>query len=136
MVEVEILNHTAEGTFKVNSMVSASDPKPGFLILGDGGLEFRADSGRGFIMIPWANVKRVRAQVYMKTHVRGFFIDVDDGRSFNFVASQAVPALRIMRDHLGSDKLVKAATLTGTMGKRARGLWQNVTKRFSRKSSK
>ncbi|KRM87193.1 hypothetical protein FD19_GL001347 [Lacticaseibacillus thailandensis DSM 22698 = JCM 13996] len=117
-------------------MVSASDPKPGFLILGDGGLEFRADSGHGYIMIPWANIKRVRAQVYMKTHIRGFFIDVDDGRSFNFVASKAVEALRIMRDHLGSAKLVKAATLTGTMNKRFHNLWQNVTKRFGRKENK
>ncbi|MHA3067323.1 DUF956 family protein [Lacticaseibacillus saniviri] len=114
---VESLNKTVEYAIKVNSMITPNDPKPGVMALGDVGIEYRANNGVGFIQIPWANVKLVRAQVVWKKRIRGFFIDLDDNRSLNFVVSDAIPALKVMREHLGSDKLVRAKTMMGSISK-------------------
>ncbi|KRM71636.1 DUF956 family protein [Lacticaseibacillus brantae] len=114
---VESLNKTVEYAIKVNSMITPNDPKPGVMALGDNGLEYRANNGVGFIQVPWANITLIRAQIMGKKHVRGFFVDLDDGRSLNFVASDAIPALRVMRDHLGSDKLVRTKTIGRTVAK-------------------
>lgn len=130
---IKPLNAKIEYAIKANSFLSASDPKPGMMGFGDGGIEFRTNAGSGYIQIPWENVKLVRAQVYMKKHVRGFFIDTDDGRSFNFVASDAIPALRVMRDHLGSAKLVKAKTLTGETSKKLSAFKKRIVAKFSKK---
>ncbi|KRO16279.1 DUF956 family protein [Lacticaseibacillus saniviri] len=114
---VESLNREVEYAIKVNSMLNPNDPKPGVMALGDAGIEYRANNGVGFIQIPWENIKLVRAQVMWKNHIRGFYIDLDDSRTINFVASDAIPALKVMREHLGSAKLVRTKTIVGSVSK-------------------
>ncbi|QBO36877.1 DUF956 family protein [Periweissella cryptocerci] len=98
-----ILNKQVEFTTRANSMYTSINPKPGMLIFGDGGVEFRANAGNGFIQIPWREVTGVRAQAFFwNKYIRGFFIDTKSG-SFNFVVSRARQALTVMDQHLSRD---------------------------------
>ncbi|MFD1429638.1 MULTISPECIES: DUF956 family protein [Lacticaseibacillus] len=114
---VESLNHEVEYAIKVNAMLNPNSPRPGVMAFGDKGMEYRANSGAGFVQIPWENVALIRAQVVGKKHIRGIYIDLDDGRTMNFVVSDAIPALRVARKYLGSEKLVRAKTMSGQVKK-------------------
>lgn len=104
----QLLNKKVEYIAKANTFLNPLDPKTGILAMGDQGIEFRTDNGKGFIQIPWHMVKLVRVQIlFWGKYVRGFFIDSQDGNSFNFVASQARDALPVLQKHLGREKLVQ-----------------------------
>lgn len=101
----QTLNKTPELIANANAFVSKVFPKTGKLILGEAGMEFRADSGCGFIQIPWKNIELVRADVY--THyVRSIDVITDGNQTLPFVLSHGVEVLRCIRDHIGRDKIV------------------------------
>jgi hypothetical protein len=107
-----LLNAEPEFLEKCNVFLSANSPKQGELIMGENGIEFRPIFGNGFIQIPWKNIKLVRAQVLMfGKYFRGFFIDTDQGQTFNFVVSNSKEGLRVMADHLPRAQLTQVATL-------------------------
>lgn len=104
----QLLNKDVAYIAKANAFLNPLDPKAGILAMGEQGIEFRTQSGQGFIQIPWHTVKQVRVQIlFWGKYVRGFFIETQDGNSFNFVAGQAREALPVLQQHLGRDKLVQ-----------------------------
>ena len=51
---------------------------------------------------------RVRAQLFFRDkYIRGFFIDTKSAGSYNFVVENAGKTLKIMRDFLGNEKIVR-----------------------------
>ena len=51
---------------------------------------------------------RVRAQLFFRDkYIRGFFIDTKSAGSYNFVVKNAGKTLKIMRDFLGNEKIVR-----------------------------
>lgn len=105
---VQSLNLQVELAVKANSFYNPISPKQGVMALGDKGIEFRASSGAGYIQIPWENIVQVRAQVLLGKYIRGFDIYTDDQQRIEFVAEDAKAALRVMREHIGGEKLVRA----------------------------
>jgi hypothetical protein len=96
---------------KANSFVSVNNPKNGIMTIGNSGIEFRPYT-TGFIQIPWDSIKQVRVQiVFFGKYVRGFYIDTNDGRVFNFVVSKARLAVKGISQFLPREKIKQAGTI-------------------------
>jgi hypothetical protein len=96
---------------KANSFASVNDPKNGIMTIGNSGVEFRPYT-TGFIQIPWKSVKQVRVQiVFFGKYVRGFYIDTNDGKVFNFVVSKARLAVKGISMFLPREKIKQAGTI-------------------------
>lgn len=66
----------------------------------------------------------MRAQIYFKDKfIRGFFIDTKRSGSFNFVVKEAGKTLKVMREYLGNEKIVKNVPVLSLKGiiKKMRG---------------
>lgn len=100
-----LVNSEVELGTKANCFLSRLAPKPGTIMLGDGGIDFIAASGRGFVAIPWPSIQKVRADVYGK-HVRGIEVVTADGRAIPFVLSRGHEVLRVIHAHLGRTRIV------------------------------
>lgn len=77
--------------------------------MGNNAFEFyNSRNPNDYLQIPWDQVHLVRAQLLFKdTYIRGFFIDTPAG-SFNFIVKEAGKTLKIMRDIIGNDKIVRS----------------------------
>ncbi|MCI2173413.1 MAG: DUF956 family protein [Atopobiaceae bacterium] len=98
------LNSEVEVMCKANAFTNPIFPKPGYLMLGDKGIEFVASGGVGFAQIPWPNVSLVRADIYGK-YVRSIEVVTDEAQTLPFVISNGAEVLRCVRDHIGRDKM-------------------------------
>ena len=101
------LNTEVEFVSKANAMLNPMNPKSGLLMIGDKGIEYREETGPGFIQIPWANIERIRVQMFFKgRYVRGFYFETDEGQLLEFVVDEAKDSLRTMYKHLPREKFV------------------------------
>ncbi|MDN6730895.1 MAG: DUF956 family protein [Atopostipes suicloacalis] len=106
--ETPYLNVELDFVTRSNSILNSLAPKPGLLMIGAQGVEFRAEKGSGFIQIPWTSITEVRVQMFFKAwYVRGFFIETNENQLLEFVVSDAKEALRAMRKYLKREQFVK-----------------------------
>ena len=94
---------------KANFLSGGFSNKNGNILIGDKSFEFyNARNPEDYIQIPWEEIKRVRAQIFFKDrYIRGFLIDTRKSGSFNFVVKEAGKSLKIMRDLIGNEKIVR-----------------------------
>ncbi|MGT2756034.1 DUF956 family protein [Streptococcus ovuberis] len=91
--------------------------KVGKFLLGDIAIEFYPDANvEQFIQIPWKNILEVGANVSGKAISRHFEIYTDSGK-FLFASKDSGKILKIAREQLGNDKVVKLPTLVQTITK-------------------
>lgn len=106
--DVPYLNNELDFMTRANSLLDSLAPKPGLLMIGNQGVEFRAEKGSGYIQIPWTSIVGVRVQMFFKGwYVRGFFIETNEDQLLEFIVSDAKEALREMRKHLDRKQFVK-----------------------------
>ena len=107
MEEAPFLNTDVDFMTRANSMLNPLDPKSGLLLIGNQGIEFRAEKGPGYIQIPWQSITQVRVQIFFKgLYVRGFFIETSENQLLEFIVSDAKKALRVMKSHLKREQFV------------------------------
>ena len=96
-------------TTKANSLNGMFGNKNGDVLVGDNAFEFyNSRNPEDYIQIPWNEIIRVRAQLFFKDkYIRGFFIDTKNAGTYNFVVKNAGKTLKIMRDFLGNEKIVR-----------------------------
>ena len=96
-------------TTKANSLSGMFGNKNGDILVGDNAFEFyNSRNPEDYIQIPWNEIIRVRAQLFFKDkYIRGFFIDTKNAGTYNFVVKNAGKTLKIMRDFLGNEKIVR-----------------------------
>ncbi len=96
-------------TTKANSLSGMFGNKNGNILVGDKAFEFYNNRNpEDYIQIPWGEIVRVRAQIFFKDkYIRGFFIDTKNAGTYNFVVKNAGKTLKIMRDFLGNEKIVR-----------------------------
>lgn len=123
------LNHEVDLVVNANSFASAVFPKTGKLILGDVGLEFRADSGVGFIQIPWPSVDEVKVDIVANNYVRAITVATPDCAPLEFVVSDGKNLVRCLANHVGRDRLVQAPHATEEVGSAVK---RRVGRLFSR----
>ncbi|AXQ79474.1 DUF956 family protein [Streptococcus chenjunshii] len=90
--------------------------KVGKFLIGDKALEFYNDNNvEHYIQIPWSSINQIGANVSQKKISRHFEIFTDKGK-FLFASKDSGKILKIAREHIGNDKVVKLPTLLQTIG--------------------
>lgn len=85
--------------------------KVGKFLVGDVALEYYNDRNvEDYIMIPWTSINQIGANVSGK-HISRHFEVVTDSGKFLFSSKDSGKILKIARDKIGNDKVVKLPTL-------------------------
>ncbi|MBF7095036.1 DUF956 family protein [Streptococcus sp. HF-1907] len=111
---VQSINSTVELTTTGVSYLGMGG-KVGKFMLGDKGLEFFNDKNvADYIQIPWTSINQIGANVSGKKISRHFEIFTDQGK-FLFASKDSGKILKIARQHIGNDKVIKLPTLIQTI---------------------
>ncbi|MHC4024546.1 DUF956 family protein [Streptococcus sp. KHUD_018] len=97
--------------------------KVGKFLVGDQALEFYPDVNvEQYIQIPWSSVNQIGANVNGRKISRHFEVFTDQGK-FLFASKDSGAILKIAREKLGNDKVVKLPTLLQTIGQKFKNLF-------------
>ena len=97
--------------------------KVGKFLVGDQALEFYPDVNvEQYIQIPWSSIQQIGANVSGRKISRHFEVFTDQGK-FLFASKDSGAILKISREKLGNDKVVKLPTLLQTIGQKLKNLF-------------
>ena len=97
--------------------------KVGKFLVGDQALEFYPDVNvEQYIQIPWSSIQQIGANVTGRKISRHFEVFTDQGK-FLFASKDSGAILKIAREKLGNDKVVKLPTLLQTIGQKFKDLF-------------
>jgi hypothetical protein len=99
--------------------------KVGKFLVGDVAIEFYPDTNvERYIQIPWVAINQIGANVTGKKQSisRHFQVFTDQGK-YLFASKDSGHILKIAREHLGNDKVVKLPTLMQTIGNKAKSIF-------------
>ena len=97
--------------------------KVGKFLVGDQALEFYPDVNvEQYIQIPWSSIQQIGANVTGRNISRDFEVFTDQGK-FLFASKDSGAILKIARQKLGNDKVVKLPTLLQTIGQKFKNLF-------------
>ena len=97
--------------------------KVGKFLVGDQALEFYPDVNvEQYIQIPWSSIQQIGANVSGRKISRHFGVFTDQGK-FLFASKDSGAILKIAREKLGNDKVVKLPTLLQTIGQKLKNLF-------------
>ena len=97
--------------------------KVGKFLVGDQALEFYPDVNvEQYIQIPWSSSQQIGANVSGRKISRHFEVFTDQGK-FLFASKDSGAILKIAREKLGNDKVVKLPTLLQTIGQKFKNLF-------------
>lgn len=96
--------------------------KVGKFLLGNKGLEFYSDANvEDYIQIPWENIEKISANVSYNKISRHFEVFTDRGK-FLFASKDSGKILKIARQHIGNEKVIRTLTLIQTLLKKLSNL--------------
>ncbi|MEE1325223.1 MAG: DUF956 family protein [Streptococcus sp.] len=114
------LNSTVELTATGVSYLGMGG-KVGKFLLGNKGLEFYSDANvEDYIQIPWENIEKIGANVSRNKVSRHFEVFTDKGK-FLFASKDSGKILKVARQHIGNDKVVRMLTLVQVLMKKLTG---------------
>lgn len=97
--------------------------KVGKFLLGNNGLEFYNNKNvEDYIQIPWDSIDQIGANVTGNKVSRHFEIFTDQGK-FLFASKDSGKILKVARQHIGNDKVLKLPTLVQTIGQKMTNLF-------------
>ena len=97
--------------------------KVGKFLVGDQALEFYPNVNvEQYIQIPWSSIQQIGANVTGRKISRHFEVFTDQGK-FLFASKDSGAILKIAREKLGNDKVVKLPTLLQTIGQKFKNLF-------------
>ena len=97
--------------------------KVGKFLVGDQALEFYPDVNvEQYIQIPWSSIQQIGANVSGRKISRHFEVFTDQGK-FLFASKDSGAILKIAREKLGNDTVVKLPTLLQTIGQKLKNLF-------------
>ena len=97
--------------------------KVGKFLVGDQALEFYPDVNvEQYIQIPWSSIQQIGANVSGRKISRHFEVFTNQGK-FLFASKNSGAILKIAREKLGNDKVVKLPTLLQTIGQKFKNLF-------------
>ena len=97
--------------------------KVGKFLVGDQAIEFYPDVNvEQYIQIPWSSIQQIGANVSGRKISRHFEVFTDQGK-FLFASKDSGAILKIAREKLGNEKVVKLPTLVQTIGQKLKNLF-------------
>ena len=97
--------------------------KVGKFLVGDQALEFYPDVNvEQYIQIPWSSIQQIGANVSGRKISRHFEVFTDQGK-FLFASKDSGKILKIAREKLGNEKVVKLPTLLQIIGRKIKNLF-------------
>lgn len=97
--------------------------KVGKFLVGDKALEFYPDVNvEQFIQIPWTSINQIGANVSGRKISRHFEVFTDQGK-FLFASKDSGTILKIAREKIGNNKVVKLPTLLQIIGRKIKNLF-------------
>ena len=97
--------------------------KVGKMLLGNAAFEFYSDTNvENYIQIPWAEIEQIGANVRGHKISRHFEIFTKESK-FLFASKDSGKILKIAREKLGNDKVVKLPTLLQTISQKIKNLF-------------
>ena len=97
--------------------------KVGKFLVGDQALEFYPDVNvEQYIQIPWSSIQQIGANVSGRKISRHFEVFTDQGK-FLFASKDSGAILKIAREKLGNERVVKLPTLLQTIGQKFKNLF-------------
>ena len=111
------LNSTVELTTTGVSYLGMGG-KVGKFLLGNKGLEFYSNANvEDYIQIPWENIEKIGANVSRNKVSRHFEVFTDKGK-FLFASKDSGKILKVARQHIENDKVVRMLTLVQVLMKK------------------
>lgn len=111
------LNSTVELTTTGVSYLGMGG-KVGKFLLGNKGLEFYSNANvEDYIQIPWENIEKIGANVSRNKVSRHFEVFTDKGK-FLFASKDSGKILKVARQHIGNDKVIRMLTLVQVLMKK------------------
>ena len=111
------LNSTVELTTTGVSYLGMGG-KVGKFLLGNKGLEFYSNANvEDYIQIPWENIEKIGANVSRNKVSRHFEVFTDKGK-FLFASKDSGKILKVARQHIGNDKVVRMLSLVQVLMKK------------------
>lgn len=97
--------------------------KVGKFLVGETALEFYPDVNvEMFIQIPWTSIQQIGANVSGKKVSRHFEVFTEQGK-FLFASKDSGKILKIAREKIGNENVVKLPTLVQTIGQKIKNLF-------------
>lgn len=97
--------------------------KVGKFLIGDVSIEFYPDVNiERYIQIPWAVIQQIGANVHGRNISRHFEIQTKQGK-FLFASKDSGKILKIARDKIGNEKVVRLPTLLQILGHKMKHLF-------------
>ena len=97
--------------------------KVGKFLVGDQALEFYPDVNvEQYIQIPWSSIQQIGANVSGRKISRHFEVFTDQGK-FLFASKDSGKILKIAREKIGNEKVVKLPTLLQIIGRKIKNLF-------------
>ncbi|MFC3932396.1 DUF956 family protein [Streptococcus dentapri] len=104
------------------------DSKVGKFLIGDKALEFYNDKNpEDYIQIPWDFILKIGANVSGRSIGRHFQVFTDQG-TFLFASKDSGKILKIAREKLGNEKIVRLPTLLQKIGSGIRNIFRKKNK--------
>ncbi|MCS4488242.1 DUF956 family protein [Streptococcus sciuri] len=111
---VQSLNSTVELTTTGVSYLAMGN-KVGKFLLGNKGLEFYNDKNvNDYIQIPWNSINKIGANLTGRNISRHFEVYTNQGK-FLFASKDSGKILKIARQHIGDEKVIRLPTLIQTI---------------------
>ncbi|MDO4667696.1 MAG: DUF956 family protein [Streptococcus sp.] len=102
--------------------------KVGKILLGDVAIEFYADRNvEDYVQLPWSSIQQIGANVRKRKISRHFEVLTDQGK-FLFASKDSGKILKIARQHLGNDKIIKLPTLIQITSQKIRNFFSKNKK--------
>lgn len=121
-------NTTVELTVPATFFVGLSTY--GTMMLGDKALEFYNDRNpEDYIQIPWDQIDYVSASVVFGRIIPRFAVFTKENGHFSFSTRDNKATLRVVRNHIGNEKVVRSVDFLGVVKAGLVGFWHRITRR-------
>lgn len=103
----------------------------GSMMLGDRALEFYNERNvEDYIQIPWDEIDHVAASVmFGGRSIPRFAVFTKSNGTYSFSTRDNKATLRLVRDHIGNENVVRSATFLGVVRAGLSGVWRRLTHR-------
>lgn len=106
------LNTSVELTTTGVCYIGIAGNKVGKFLVGDKALEFYPDVNvEQYVQIPWGEIQQISANVTGKSISRHFQVMISEKRIILFASKDSGKILKIARQHIGNEKVVRSLTL-------------------------